>query len=70
MANGEPKTVKELCFYIRGELSVMRAEAKGEFNTLKESLNNIKRTTFWFGGIAGAIISGVIVGLLKLLGGI
>jgi hypothetical protein len=51
------KTVNELYIHMMGE-----------FRLVTEKIDNMKRITFWFGGIAGAIVSGVILGLLKLLG--
>lgn len=57
MTNNEPKTIRELYFYIQGE-----------FKTIREDLQNTRRIVFWIGGIAGSIATGVILGLFKILG--
>jgi hypothetical protein len=51
MSNGEPKTVRELYFWMKGEF------------------DSIKRMVYWISGLTATIISGIIVGLIKLLGG-
>jgi len=57
MGNSEPKTIRELYFYIQGE-----------FKAIREELQNARKITFWIGGIAGGIVTGLIIGLFKLLG--
>ena len=58
MSNNEPKTIRELYFYCKGEFEILQVEIK-----------NMRKITFWIGGLTGGIISAVIAGLFKIFGG-
>jgi hypothetical protein len=54
MPNGtEPKNTRELYFYIKGEFEV---------------INNKLKLVFWIGGLSGTIFSGIVIGIVKVLG--
>jgi len=55
MANGEPKTVRELYFWM-----------KGEFDTINSKL----RLVFLIGGIAGSVFGSLVILIFKFFGGI
>lgn len=57
MSNGAIKTVNELHIYIDGKFDMLRTE-----------IRNIRKVTFWMGGLAGGIVTGIVVGLFKLVG--
>jgi hypothetical protein len=63
----EPKTVRELYFYIDGKFDTMKETIEGELSTINESIKNTRKITFWIGGITGAIVSGVMIGVFKFL---
>ncbi len=52
MSETEPKTIRELYFYMQGEF---------------ETINSKLKLVFWVGGLAGMIFSGIIVGFFKLI---
>jgi hypothetical protein len=52
----EPKTVRELYFYM-----------DGRFDTIETDIKNMRKVTFWIGGITGAIFSGIVATLFKFI---
>ena len=55
--NNTPRTIRELYFFV-----------EGEFETLKSEIKNLRKITFWIASVTGSIITGIIIGILKLSG--
>jgi hypothetical protein len=53
----EPRTIRELWFLLDGRL-----------DTIEVKISNIKKVTFWIGGITGGVISGLILLAFKIFG--
>ena len=56
MNNVIPKNTRELYFFVHGE-----------FKSLNAKLDDIKKTTFWIGGLAGTVFGAMIIGIFKII---
>jgi hypothetical protein len=56
MGDIEPKTTRELLIYIKGEISELKTE-----------ISNIRKITFWMGGLAGAVASAIVTIILTAI---
>jgi hypothetical protein len=64
MSNGEPRTVRELYIYVKGEFEGMHTKIE----SIKDEIKFKMKMVLLIGGMAGSIFSGIIFGVLKLLG--
>jgi len=61
--NGKPETTRELMFKVAGDIEVIRLE----ISHIKGEITNLKKANIKAGSIAGAIVGGAVVTILKLV---